>query len=190
MACPSELFPFSCRIFFSGVGWCQVYILMPLLFSDIILSLLFSDCGPVDCSSVDSVLMASCSSRAISLSLTSTVLFEFFGWLNGVFLPLHLMKIAGTICDVLVGQKRTGSHKSKSVTAGSLISVLALVSQEFSRVLGVLRCENVLNDTFRFGLLAWIARFTVWTARSAIPFALYGRWMTPFFNPQWFTPLF
>ena len=107
MACPSKLFLFSC--------WIYIVPTAPTS----ILSLLFSDSEPVDCWSVDTVLMSSCSSRSIWLSLTGTVLFEFSGWLNKVFIPVRIMNIAGTVGDVIVYLKRTGSHWSKSVTAGS-----------------------------------------------------------------------
>ena len=74
-----------------------------------------------DCESVDSVLMSSGSNRAIWLSLTRFVLFDFSGWMNEVFIPLRIMKVAGTVGELFVGLKRTRSHRSKSVTAGSLI---------------------------------------------------------------------
>ena len=132
-----------------------------------------------DCESVDSVLMSSGSSRAIWLSLTSTVLFEFSGWMNEVFIPLRIVKVAGTVGELFVGLKRTRLHRSKSVTAGSLTlrpsnsytGILLRVLEVFRCVIKA-RCRKESNDTFRFGLQAWIARFTVWTARSAVPFAL------------------
>ena len=145
-----------------------------------------------DFESVDYVLMSSGSSRAIWLSLTSTVLFEYSGWMNEVLIPLPLMKLAGTVDELFVGLKRTRSHRSKSVTAGSLTlrssssstGVLPRVLEVFRCVIKT-RCRKAPNDTFRFGLQAWIARFTVWTARSAIPFAL-GWYMgdSIFLNPS------
>ena len=90
------------------------------------LSLLLSDCE-----SVDSVLMSSGSNRAIWLSLTRTVLFEFFGWMNEMFILLRIMKVAGTVGELFVGLKRTRSHRSKSVTAGVLFCVPVAVLQEF-----------------------------------------------------------
>ena len=132
-----------------------------------------------DCESVDSVLMSSGSSRAIWMSLTSTVLLEFSGWMNKVFIPLRIVKVAGTVGELFVCLKRTRSHRSKSVTAGSLtLRPSSSSTGVFPRVLEVYRCvikarcRKAPNDTLRFGLQAWIARFTVWTARSAIPFAL------------------
>ena len=41
--------------------------------------------------------------------------------MNEVFIPLRIMKVAGTVGELFVGLKRTRSHRSKSVTAGSLI---------------------------------------------------------------------
>ena len=63
--------------------------------------------------------MLSGSSRAIRLSLKSSALFEISGWMNEVFISLRIMKVAGTVSDLLVDLKRTRAHRSKSVTAGS-----------------------------------------------------------------------
>ena len=53
-------------------------------------------------------MMLSGSSRAIWLSINSTVLFEISGCMKAVFIPLRIMKLAGTVGDPLVGVKRTG----------------------------------------------------------------------------------
>ena len=123
--------------------------------------------------------MSSVSSRAIWLSLTSTVMFKFSGWMNAVFIPLLIMKVAGTVCYLLVGLKRNSSQRSKSVTAVILTFRLSTSSTGvLFCVLIVFRCvikaccRKTASDTFRFGFPAWIARFTVWTAHSASPFAL------------------
>ena len=135
-----------------------------------------------DSESEDSVLMSSGSSRAKWLSLTSTVLFEFFGWMNEVFFPLRMMKVAGTVGEIFFGLKRTRSHRSKLVTAesrtlrlsSSSTRVLPRILEVFQWVIKA-RCRKAANDTFRFGLQAWIARFTV---------SLDGRWEIPsFYSP-------
>ena len=64
-----------------------------------------------DCESVDSVLIPSGSSRAIWLPLTSTLLFEFPGWMHEVFIPLRIKKVAGTVGELFVCLKRTRSHR-------------------------------------------------------------------------------
>ena len=89
------------------------------------------------------------------------------------------MKVAGTVGQLFDALKRTRSHRSKSVTAGGLTlrpsssstGVLPRVLELFRCVIKAC-CRKAPNDTFRFELEARIARFTVWTARSAIPFAL------------------
>ena len=89
--------------------------------------------------------------------------------MNEVYFPLRIMKVVRTV-DVLVGLKRTGSHRSKLVTAGSVTFRPSISSTGvLPRVLDVIRCPRVLevircvirarcrkapNETFRFGLQA------------------------------------
>ena len=136
-----------------------------------ILFLMLLDCESVDCWSVIS--------GAICLQLKRSVLFEYSGWMNEVFIPLRKMKEARAVGDLLVGLKRTRSNRSKSVTDGSLTFRPSSSSiGVFPRGLDAFRCFikalcNIgLNVTFRFGLQAIITRFTAWAARSASPFAL------------------
>ena len=105
--------------------------------------------------------MSSGSSYAIWLSLTSTVLFELSGSMNEVFNSWRVMKVIGTVDDVLVVLKKTGSHRSKSVTAGSLIFQPSISSTGFlPRVWEIFRCiiraryRKAPNETIRFGLQA------------------------------------
>ena len=74
-----------------------------------------------------------------------------------MFIPLRIMKVAGTVDDVLVGLKRTSSHRPKSVTAGNLTfrpsvgstGVLPRVVKIFWCVIRA-RCRRAPNETFRF----------------------------------------
>ena len=81
--------------------------------------------------------------------------------MNEAFITLCIVKVAGTVDDVLVDLKKTGSHRSKSVTAGSLTVRPSISSTGvFPRILEVLRCvirahcRIAPNETFRFGLQA------------------------------------
>ena len=136
---------------------------LKLLASDAtsMLSLLFSDCESVGCCSLELVLVSSDACRAVWLALTSTVLFYFSVWMNEVFMPLRIMKVAGTVGDVSVALKKTGSHRSKSVTAGIIIFCPGNSSTEnLPRVLEMFRrvikafFRKAPNDSFRFGLQA------------------------------------
>ena len=79
--------------------------------------------------------------------------------MKDVFKPFLLMKIAGTVFFFLLALNRMGSHKSKSVIAGSRTlrpnrsstGGLPLVFDVLQCVLSAL-CRNAPNDTLRLGL--------------------------------------
>ena len=61
--------------------------------------------------------------------------------MNEAFIPLRIMKVAGTVGELFVALKRTRSHRSKSVTAGSLtLRPSSSSTGVLNRVLEVFRC--------------------------------------------------
>ena len=71
------------------------------------------------------------------------------------------MKVAGTAGELCVVLKKTRSHRSKSVTGGSLtLRPSSSSTGVLPRVMEVLRCvikahyRKAPNDTFKFGLQA------------------------------------
>ena len=118
-------------------------------------SLLLSDCESVDCWSVDSlVLMSPSYSRAIWLSLTGTFFFEFSGSMEEAINLMRIVNVTGTVCDLLIGLKWTGSHGSRSITAEILTCRPKGVLPKFPEVsrCGIEnRCRKVPNNTFLFG---------------------------------------
>ena len=111
--------------------------------------------------------------------------------MNEGFIPLRIMKVDGTFDDVIVALRRTGSpggHRSKSVTAGSLFFCPSIIpTGVWPRVLELFRffirarCKKAPIDSFRFGLQALIARFSVWPHARQVLLLLDGRWVTPSF---------
>ena len=78
-----------------------------------------------------------------------------------MFIPLRTVKVAGSVDQLFDVLKKTGSHRLKSVTAGSLtfrgrissIGVFPRVLEVFGCVMRA-RCRKAPSETSRFGLLA------------------------------------
>ena len=129
----------------------------------------------------------SSSSLVFWLLLTRIVHVEFMGCMKDVFKPFLLVKVAETVFVFSLALNRMGSNKSNSAIAGSLTlrpnrcstGVLPIVFEVLRCVISAL-CRNASNDTLRFGLYVWSARFTFWTALSASSLALGYRRLIPF----------